>query len=124
MNPNRPSPRDTDFSELEQLIASAKHYVVPSADLRPRTLEAAREIQIQREQVSKLRNFAFCVAAMWCTMLFLTSYLTENRSRFMSPSARQAEQAAIEYATQRGSSIDWGLVEVFRQLRGARSTGQ
>lgn len=112
---------ESDFAELEQIIADAKGYVVPSADLRPRVIDSVREIDVQHVHLAKLRNLIICAVLLWMIVMAVFFVLSSKRKQFTSPTSSEVEQKSIEYATQNGYSKDWGMVDVFRELRGGNA---
>ncbi|MBX3422072.1 MAG: hypothetical protein KF752_11015 [Pirellulaceae bacterium] len=107
-----------DFADLERLVSSAKDFVVPSDDLRPRVVEAARDIDVRRAELTKLRNFGICMAGLWVSILGLFWVLAGYRDELSAPTSEQVQRQALEYSAYAGTNVDWALVETFRQLRG------
>ena len=97
--------------------------MVPSDELRPRVIDAAREYDVHRAQLAKLRNLGLCVAALWLGALTLYYFVRGHRQHWTAPSSAAVQQHSIEYATQRGYSVDWGMVDVFSELRGGGLKG-
>ena len=102
---------------IEGQIRSAADYVVPSDNLRPRTLEAAREWSEDRKAIRRLRRFA--VLLLLCSMMSvpLVEQLTAWHKRSQSPSSLELEQRALQLATDSHIGQHWGLFEAFSQLR-------
>lgn len=102
---------------IEEAIRSAGHYVVPSDNLRPRTLEAARELSDDRKGTRKLRRFA--VALIFGSMLSVPviERLTTWQERSLSPSAAELEHQALDFSDNQNVGPHWGLYEAFSQLR-------
>lgn len=112
---------EADFAEFEKLIGSAKDFVVPSEQLRPQVVDAARAIDIRQSQLTKIRNLVICVLAVWVLVLGVFWKLSIRRSELTSPTSAEVEQMSVDYATRRGYSKDWGMVDVFWELRGGDS---
>jgi hypothetical protein len=112
---------DADFAQLEQLIGGAKNFVVPSEQLRPQVVEAARAIDARQAQLAKLRTLVICVFCVWLLVLGTFWSLRSRRTEFTSPTSAEVEQMSVDYATQRRYSKDWGMVDVFWELRGGDS---
>jgi hypothetical protein len=91
------------MSELEALIRSAKDYVQPSEDLRPRILEAARS---QRRVMSCLRHAA---AMLLMAGAFATGLHGMNGFVFSTTTPEQLLSSAAH--------DNWGLVDSFTELR-------
>lgn len=102
---------------IEWQIRSAGDYVVPSDNLRPRTLEAAREWSDDRKAIRRLRRFA--VLLLLCSVMSvpLVEQLTAWHKRSQSPSATELEQHALQLATDSHIGQHWGLFEAFSRLR-------
>lgn len=104
----------TEFSfsepldELEALLRSAKDYVHPSDDLRPRVLEAARSQRQQRRLLSYLQHAA--VALVVLGALASAIYGTSDFAKVASAS----RERMLTSATQDGN---WGLVDSLTKLR-------
>lgn len=105
-----------EWEQLERKIRDAGRYVVPSEDLRPRVLEAARKNQTQERVVR--RGMLGLVAALfvWCLVLPLASAYVSKRFA-TGPTSHQVQQLAMEKAKVQRSTFEWGLVEVIARLR-------
>lgn len=112
---------DSDFAELEQIIADAGGYVVPTPDLRPKIIDAVRGLEKTRAQLAKLRNLIICAVLLWAGVISGSFFLSNSRKEITSPTSAEVEKKSIEYAAQYGYSKDWGMVDVFRQLRGGNT---
>lgn len=112
-----------DFASIpiESLIKSAENFVVPSENLRPRTLEAAREAAADRAgfvRLAKLFLFLlFCSAAS----VPAVDRLTRWHEQSVSPSAAEIQHQAVELSHQKGVGPHWGLFEAFNRLRNSQS---
>lgn len=113
------NPRDDDsfLVPLESLIKSAGGYVVPSDNLRPRTLEAAREAAADRAGFFRLARLflvlLFCSAISFPALDRLNSW----HERSVSPSSAEIQQQANQLSTQKDIGPNWGLLEAFNRLR-------
>lgn len=92
------------LEELEALVRSAKDYVHPSDDLRPRVLEAARS---QRRVMSYLRHAA--VALVMVGTLFTGLHGTS--ALVLSPTTSD------QLLSSAARDANWGLVDSFTELR-------
>ena len=101
-------------------IFAARHYVRPSDDLRPRTLEAAREQGVQRHYLRRLSLYAAALLMSWLVALPTARALSELRTRIVAPLPAELQQIALELSDQKRYGIDWGLVEAFEQTRSLR----
>ncbi len=108
---------DSVLVPVELLIRAAGSYVVPSDNLRPRTLEAARESAADRVGFYKL-------ARMFLVLLFLSALsvpaldrLTAWHDKSVSPSVSEIQDQAARIASEKGVGMHWGLYEAFNRLR-------
>ena len=119
-------PREVDddgslgFENLESLVFAARNYVVPSDDLRPRTMDAAREVGFQKKEVRRI-GFAILVSCfIWSVCFGMASSAGIYREHFVAPSGDEFQRAALRLAANTNGNIDWGLVEAFARMRGLR----
>ena len=96
------------IDDLEAIIRSAKDYVHPSDDLRPRVLEAARSQRDQRQMIGYLQHAA--VALVFLGALASALYGTGDAVNLAATSRDQV----LTSAAQDGN---WGLVDSFTELR-------
>lgn len=101
-------PFSEPIDDLEALVRSAKDYVHPSDDLRPRVLEAARSQRRQHQLLGYLQHAAIVLlvlgalsSAMYGTADFVKA-ATASRDRMLTSAAQDA---------------NWGLVESLTELR-------
>jgi hypothetical protein len=119
MNKLPPSSWNTsEFADLEKLIDSAKDFVQPSEMLRPKVVEAARELDTRQLQLVKIRNLLLCTMAVWMLVGLTFWGLHTHRKGLIAPSSSAVEQMSLQYASRNRYSRDWGMVDVFWQLRG------
>jgi hypothetical protein len=112
---------ESDIAELERLIGGAKDFVLPSDQLRSKVVESVRSFDIERSQLIKLRNFVLSVFLVWLFVLGTFFYLRGQRTAIMPPTSAEVEHKSAEYASSRGYSKDWGMVDVFWESRGGDS---
>lgn len=105
------------FNDLEQLVYSAKDWVVPSDQLRPQVMASARDVHLRKLQYTKLRNFFIVSAVIWLLVLTIFLSLRENRRSLVAPSAQEVQEKSHEYSTQYPHAKDWGMVETFSEIR-------
>jgi hypothetical protein len=111
-------PFDQDqFSDLERLVHSAKDWVVPSEQLRPQVVEAARDFDLRKVQFVKLRNFLIVSSAIWLLVLVVFLSLRAHREELTAPNSQQVERMSSEYSTRYRYDQNWGLVEAFSEAR-------
>lgn len=115
-----PSSHDEAFRSLEQIesvIRAAGQYVRPSEDLRPRTLEAAREHCNDRRAERKLGGFAIAVLLLVTVSPPAIQFVDVLRSTPSAPTAAEMHHRALDYGAQPNVGMHWGLAEAFTQLR-------
>jgi hypothetical protein len=98
---------------LEASVLDAGKYVVPSDDLRPHTLEAARELDTDRKETYSLTKVAvaFAVCGFLCLPVF--SRMASWRDRVSAPNSLHM----FEAAQKKNIGLDWGLFEAFNEAR-------
>ncbi len=110
---------NTDFGDIEEMIRAAGGYLEVSDDLRPRTLEAARDDR--RE--SSTRSW---IAVLAVGVIFIAMFGSQIRGRFSSTSPPNAAvsangdqlyAAAQRKATQANVDASWSLADSFSELR-------
>jgi len=94
---------------LEATVLDAGKYVIPSDDLRPHTLEAAREFDWRRKKSYRFLKYstaiAFCVGICWP----VADRLSPWRDRISGPTSLQVQEMAL----MKNIGPDFGLLEVF-----------
>jgi hypothetical protein len=102
--------------EIEALILSAKDYVHPSEDLRPRVVETAR---IERGERGMQRRFWQVAAIVFlCGMLTSPAGERSESARLRPPAALKASEILIHVeAAARAADPSWEMVESFSELR-------
>ena len=105
------------FESIEAMVRAAGNYVVPSDDLRPRTLEAAREICRIKRTERKLGGFVLTSLCFCLLSMPLADCLVVWRSHSLAPSAMEMQRRALQITTEPDSNPSWGLMEAFDELR-------
>lgn len=108
---------DSVLVPVELLIRAAGNYVVPSDNLRPRVLEAARESAADRVGFYKLARLFLVL--LFCSALSVPALerLTDWHDRSASPSVSEIQNQATQIANEKGVGPHWGLYEAFNRLR-------
>jgi len=101
------------LESLEATILAAGKYVIPSENLRPHTLEAARDYDWDRRGTYQFARFALAIAVCGCISLPVLDRLASWRDKMASPTSMQM----LEIAENKNVGIDWGLYEVYSELR-------
>ena len=119
---------DGDFSQvqvtpeflklLEATVLAAGTYVVPSDNLRPHTLEAARELDSDRKGTYAIAKFILAIAVCGCVSLPVLERLASWRDNVVSPTSVQIHKTALK----KNIGIDWGLFEAFSELRQSQAS--
>ncbi len=101
------------LESLEATIFAAGRFVVPSDNLRPHTLEAARDYDSDRRGTYQFARFFLAIAICGCISLPVLDRLASWREKMASPTSLQM----LEIAQKKNVGIDWGLFEAFSELR-------
>jgi hypothetical protein len=108
---------DSVLVPVEFLIRAAGNYVVPSDNLRPRTLEAARESADDRAGFFRLARL-FLVLLFCCAVSVpALDRLAAWHDKSVAPSGAEIQNQANQIATEKGVGPHWGLYEAFNRLR-------
>lgn len=108
------------FEDVEKIILAARNYVVPSDDLRPRTLEVARDLGGQRREICRLGLASVLGMALWGLSFAFVNSANDYRDSWVTPSGEDLQRIAFEMGAMSNDGREWGLVEVFEQLRSLR----
>ena len=98
---------------LEATVLAAGKYVVPSDDLRPHTLEAARELDSDQKKTYSFAKLAVAFAVCGFLSLPVIGRVASWREQVTSPSSLRM----FETAHKKKMGLDWGLFEAFSELR-------
>lgn len=101
------------LESLEATILAAGRYVVPSDNLRPHTLEAARDYDSDRRGTHQFARFVLAIAVCGCISLPVLDRLASWRDKMASPTSLQM----LEIAEKKNVGANWGLFEAFSELR-------
>ncbi|MGV3485766.1 MAG: hypothetical protein ACO1RT_15220 [Planctomycetaceae bacterium] len=113
-------PADGDsggFAEIEDAILQARDYVCPSSDLRPRTLEQARESDADNRSLRRFRAAVVIVALLVLVVVPAADRLGWLQGPATGPSQEEIHAAALKLAAESGMTSDWALLETFSQWR-------
>jgi hypothetical protein len=110
------------LKSVESTILSAGRYVVPSDDLRPRTLEAARHCFSDRKNMRRLIRMTALAAACVCLTAPVAELVGVFRGAFNQSTQEAIEQRSIDIAAQKQISLQWGMLEAFSELRSLQAT--
>ncbi len=107
---------------LEQWIREAGDYVLPSRDLRPRVIEAAKQSFWERKQTRRAGVMAMAACVIWVSLSPLNTVTNRLRTAFNGPSLQEFQDHALRLASQPHECSDWGLAQAIlasRQLKKA-----
>lgn len=106
---------------VEAMLRAAANYVIPSEDLRPRVMDAAREHCAQRKIQRKLVGYMLS-SLLICVLCWpLVDELAELRSQLASPSSAEMLKRSFEITHASDVGSNWGLAEAFSELRRAQA---
>ncbi|EMI21899.1 hypothetical protein RMSM_01183 [Rhodopirellula maiorica SM1] len=103
--------------EIEQRVRAAGNYVRVSEDLRPRTLEAARNACDDTALERRVGGFFVCVLLMFCLASPFVELLGDYQSRFSGTTSGEVQRKAAELSQRSDIGPQWGMCEAFSQLR-------
>jgi hypothetical protein len=104
------------------MIRSARDFVQPSDDLRPRILEAARDHCDDRRAEQKLGSFVLALFVVILISSPVLRYAVMLQSMPVTRSADQVQLRAAELASQQEIGSHWALAEAFSQWRHLQAT--
>ena len=102
---------------IEAKIMSAAFYVVPSENLRPLALQAARDYCSDKRSNRLLVKLIWGVAIGCFLVLPMLDKANSFGNTLVSPSAEELQERAIKIAAERNVGIGWGLQEAFVEMR-------
>lgn len=108
---------DQSFEQIEAAIRAAGDYIRPSEDLRPRTLDAAREDGGDRRAEQKLGVLMIAALMLISVASPAVHYIDALRRQTSTPSASELQHQGLQYASDPRIGPNWGLAEAFTQLR-------
>ena len=106
---------DTDFGDIEEMIRAAGGYVEVSDDLRPRTLEEARDASRETSTRSGIAGLIAVVA-----ILVLQAGQVPPPPPAQAGIRSDADQlfaAAGQTTASANFDLNWSLVDAYRELR-------
>ena len=103
---------------LESTVLAAGQFVVPSDDLRPHTLEAARDYSADLIGTYKFAQFILAVFVFVTISLPIFGRLASWRDSVASPTSLQMHEIAMK----KNIGMDWGLFEAFSELRQSQAS--
>lgn len=109
-------------TEIEELIFSAKEYVVASDQLRPRVLEEAREASKFQRNANRavLGGLGFLVA--WGVAIPLVTFFLGTPEDYAGPSQYEIQKSAAIMTNRYSYDPEWGMVDAFTKARQVNSS--
>ena len=106
-----------DIRQFEAWISSARDYVVPTDDLRPRVLESASSVTDSRLTERRI-GYAIIAIAIGCMCWAgLWLCLIEIRTEVVNNSADSISRRALELHEQESISIHHATVDAYEEWR-------
>ena len=105
------------------MVYGARNYVVPSQELRPLTLEAAKAAMVGR----RIQHAVLGAIATIVLVLILSIPVLNQLQRLpvpTGPTASDMHQHAANIASDPAVGSQWAMAEAFTRLRIAQSTSQ
>lgn len=109
--------RTNDFQSLEAWIASARDYVVPTDDLRPRVLEAAAMVgdsKLQERRIGYAIISAAIVSACWSVAWY---WIGNVNADSIEQSANSISRRALEIHDNESVNIHQATVDAYEEWR-------
>ena len=109
-------------SPIEEAIFAAGSYVVPSENLRPRTLEAARELVQDRQRIRKIEGYLVLLLAFGAITMPLANRLKAWQDSHRSPTSAEIQERLLKLSHQSPDDRHWGTYEAYREIRNGQAT--
>ena len=111
-------PDDFDgCSDIEALVRSARDYVRPSDDLRPRVLENARVMRGERRAQRWIGHLAVCALALGMFAAITGQQSKAVATREPATALRASRLFWNPQPALSASDASWGMVDSFTELR-------
>lgn len=105
------------IQQLEATIFAARNFVVPTEDLRPRTLAAAKEsCRIQRV-ANRTAVTLTSIMLVWVLALPIVRGVASYQAQLRGPSPAEIERTAQALTLEHRYEPGWGLVDAFQDSR-------
>lgn len=117
MSNSAPTENPYPKRQTEAIIYAARYHIQPSEELRPRTLEIARERCRDRHAEQKLGSLAIVVLFLLILGAPAVRYAQTLCSIQPSPSAADLQNQAIALGFKSEIGPNWAMTEAFSQLR-------
>jgi len=124
---NRFSDRDHDFEwdrlsnesvlAIEAQIRAARKYVIPSDNLRPKVIEAAKEYSSDAKGDFRLGMIVFASAILLILSMPIANRLQAWHQDFLVLNSTEVQKRALEICSEKGVGSEWAIVEAFNERR-------
>jgi hypothetical protein len=120
MNRRQGEPPES-IARAERIVRAAGKYIEPSDDLRPRVLEAARDVCADRRSRRSILMWTLVGAVAMLLSTFFIDQYSQWHHRAQSPTTAEIQEDAVRISMRDRTSLDWGFLEAFVKLRGEQA---
>ncbi len=111
-------PLDPDqILQLEATIFAARNFVVPTDDLRPRTLALAKETSRIQRIANRSAVILLSIMIVWLMAMPFLYGMSLYRDHLRGPMPYEIERTAQLYTSEHRYEPGWGLVDAFQDSR-------
>jgi hypothetical protein len=114
------SKRSLDSDQIQQLeatIFAARNFVVPTEDLRPRTLSLAKETSLIQQIANRSAITVTSIMLVWLLAVPVLRSMALYRDSLRGPMSAEIEHAAQVLTLEHRYEPGWGLVDAFQDSR-------
>lgn len=108
--------------DLERWIREAGDYVIPTRDLRPRVIEAAKQSSLDRRQMHRASWLAITAGILWLSLHPLSMVAMRIHAKLRGPSALELHTQAIRSACEPHENLEWCLAQAILASRQLNKT--
>ena len=106
-----------DMRNFESWVAAARDYVIPTDDLRPKVLEAASGVSINKLQERRIGYAIISVAIASVCWAGIWLCLTNARDNSMKESSNSISRRALELHDKESINIHQATVDAYEEWR-------
>jgi len=114
---NKRSLDSEQIQQLEATIFAARNFVVPTEDLRPRTLSLAKETSRIQRIANRSAITVTSIMLVWLLAVPVLRSMALYRDSLSGPMSAEIEQTAQSLAIEHRYEPGWGLVDAFQDSR-------
>jgi hypothetical protein len=107
---------------LEDNIRAAKGYVVPSENLRPKTLLKARECWLDKLSHRRFYRWVASLSMALVALVYLVQGLSILSSSIPPMDSEEMQSQALRSMEQQNISVDWALQQEYSRYRSQQAT--